>query len=331
MINSPKTVLYYHLYFIESALNVIGDHLTLIKNAQFDEVYIYAFNVDVISESDLITILKSFDGIPNTKIEVSNRSDVNEFGTLEKIYNDLHRYKSNDWIAYAHSKGVSHGSTSNASFKGKLLFRQLIEVNKIIKGDEIFSNYFDLAGSDLVVANFKDFGPPQVAFSGNFWMAKASHISKLNEISSNMKYIKSLRYHAEAWIGSCFSSQIFNLFSPARHHYDEHWKNIDELKLCCELKKFTEENHNYDVIQNYMNKIILYNLNRLERLYINFYPLTLNLRRLIFDLIRKRLIINTLLFRLVMSLTYRIGLLKSPLGLFSLEVPSQLTLSKNIK
>ncbi len=331
MSNFQKTILYYHLYFEKNAISIITKHLEIIEKGGFDLVFISAYNVNFSNEVDFKEIRTRVSVMANVNMHVSSRGDINEFATLEKIYDGVSSYKDSDWVAYAHSKGISHGSMSNASLKGELLLRQLMLIHSVVKNNEVFADYFDVAGSDLVAANFNDFGPPQCAFAGNMWIAKASHISKLIKIHSNMKYMYSLRYHAEAWIGSHYSSHIFNIFSPARHHYDEHWRDVDELKIASELKHFIMYQPNYNEIQKYFNSVISYNCNKIEGLYVNFYPHSLKARRLFNKFIYNNVIRNKMLYRIVMSICYRSGLLKSPLGLFYLDVPSHLTLSKGIK
>jgi len=325
-----KTVLYYHLFFEKKSLSVIEKHLRLIENSRFDLVYIYAYNVNSSNKYDFKEIDKKVSLISNVNICVSSRNDINEFATLEKIYEHISRYSDNDWIAYAHSKGISHPPLSNASLKGELLFKELMLTHNAIKDNRAFADYYDVAGSDLVIANFNDFGPPQTAFAGNMWMAKAPHIRKLKKIHPNMKHIKSVRYHAEAWIGSYYSSNIFNIFSPARHHYDEHWRSVDELKILRELYDFTMQNSDYNAIQTYFNEVLSCTCKKMEKLYVEFYPYSLRIRRAVFKFINNTFIENKLLFRITMSVLYRSGMLRSPLGLFYVDIPSQLTLVKGI-
>jgi hypothetical protein len=331
LINSHKTVLYYHMYLVDDSFSLVDQHLAIIEKAEFDLVYIYAYNVNLGNEPYLTEISAKLSSITNVRMHVSNCSHVNEFATLEKVSADLCNYEDDVWIAYAHSKGVTHGTYSDAARKGILLLKQLILIQKTIKKNGLFADYFDVAGSDLVVANFNDFGPPQFAFAGNMWVAKISHLKRLAKIHANFKHLKSLRYQAEGWIGSYSSSNIFNIFSPARHHYDEHWLNVDESGISSEFSDFTKNNLNYEFIQEYFNNSIEYHKNKIEHLYKNFYPYSLKLRRGIFNFIKTVLISNKLFFRIVMSFLYRVGFLKSPLGLFYLDVPSQLTISKSIK
>lgn len=325
-----KTILYYHLFFEKKAVSVIDKHVEIIEKSGFDLIYIYAYNINNDNKYIFKAIHKRVSLISNATICVSSRSDVNEFATLEQISDDISRYSGNDWIAYAHSKGISHSPLSNASFKGKLLLKELMLVHNIIKNNSVFADYYDVAGSDLVMANFNDFGPPQTAFAGNMWMAKACHIRKLIKIHPNMKDIKSVRYHAEAWIGSHYSSKIFNVFSPARHHYDEHWRDVNEFKISKELYDFTVQNSEYNVVQSYFNEVLSCTYKKMEKLYIEFYPYSIRIRRVVFDFIQKNFIENKLLYKISMSFFYRSGLLRSPLGLFYIDIPSQLTLEKVI-
>jgi hypothetical protein len=319
------------MYLVDDSFSLVNQHLEIIEKAKFDLVYIYAYNVNLGNESYVNKIRTKLSSMANLTIHTSTCSNVNEFATLERVSADLCNYEDDVWVAYAHSKGVTHGSNSDAARKGILLFKQLILIQKNIKKNGAFANYFNVAGSDLVVANFNDFGPPQFAFAGNMWMAKISHLKRLAKIHANFKYLKSLRYHAEGWIGGYNSSNIFNVFSPARHHYDEHWLNVDEAGISSELSDFTKNSLNYEFIQDYFNNSIGYHKNKIEQLYKNFYPYSLKLRRIIFNFIKTVLISNKLFFRIAMSFLYRVGFLKSPLGLFYLDVPSQLTISKSIK
>jgi hypothetical protein len=331
MIKRRETILYYHLFFTADECSLVDEHLAIIEKTDFDQVYILAFNIKAENVIYFDDIKKRILGMRNTSLHISQFSNINEFATLEFISSDIFKYDENDWIAYAHSKGVSHGHKSDAAQKGLLLLKQLTHIQMVIKKNRVFADYFDVAGSDLVVANFNDFGPPQFAFAGNMWMAKISHLKRLVGIHSNTKHMQSMRYHAEAWIGSYPSSRIFNIFSPARHHYDEHWLNVDESSIYSELSGFTQNNLNYEFIQDYFNNSLGYHKNKIEQLYKNFYPYSLKLRRSIFNFIKTVLISNKLFFIIAMSFLYRIGFLKCPLGLFYLDVPSQLTISKSIK
>ena len=234
-----RTTLYYHVYPGKFLSETLLTHSDILVKACFDEIIIEAYNINDIEKKLLQKFSDVLSEVSTVRLHIHEKfKNVNEFATLETLQSSLCSRNKNDFVGYAHTKGVTHPRDSAIVYKGKLLMMNLSLLSHVLKSNDYrwFSDYYNLLGSDLVVANVFSVGPANIHYSGNVWIAKVDYLMTLPKILKYSKLCSGARYYAEAWIGLSKTSIPFNSFSPHRYHYDDHSLEVDYDKIQNDLK-----------------------------------------------------------------------------------------------
>ena len=327
--SNTVAILYYHLYPGQYLERTLTEHEKILIESDFDEIIIMAP-----FDPSIDKCLKAFVININTKtkckvIRPVFSKNVNEFATLELLQNDLKIRHDDEWIAYAHTKGVTYSDDQPVVKKSKFQISNLVNLLKIIKKNSTFREIYNAAGSDMVVGNFNPCGPSNLAFAGNIWIAKASYLKNLPVISNKEKYLMALRFQAEAWIGKSSKLSPFNSHCSFRFHYDNHPNELKVRSFQIELESLLANKDDFKEIQEYYKKIIEYQKNKLDGVMERAYPRSLSFKRKIGAFVYSTLKRSALLFRILNAISYKLRIAHSPFALLYLDIPSQLDISRH--
>jgi hypothetical protein len=133
-----------------------------------------------------------------TIMKVSNRLDDFELPTLQYLYNFcINSTRTAEYdILYLHTKGV--GKDRNECIEDQVKYMTHFNIEKW-KDCENLLQRFATCGVDLRTQ-------PTLHYSGNFWWAKASHVSKLpspydfNNLTKYPNPLNSIRHNQEFWL-----------------------------------------------------------------------------------------------------------------------------------
>lgn len=325
------STLYYHLFHGQSLAKVLSGHTNiLLEYSDFDNIIIEAWGVygkDLEIVTEFKDMLKK---ISNITLNLNAyEGHINEFATLAKLQRTLPNRDNEDWIAYAHTKGATHSTEKFVQKKSQLLMMNLSILSKLVKSNEKFRKFYNVAGSDLALANFDPFGPAQLHFAGTFWIARVDYLRMLPEISKHVQADPSSRYYAEAWIGSSLEMKPFNSFCSYRYHYDDHSDQIIPECIEREIYNYINKDHLWENTQEYFDKTCQHYRQKLDSITSRIYPLTINTRRAAHKYIRTKAV-RSKLFRILESIFYRLGITDSKFALYSMDVPSQTNIYKSI-
>ena len=328
------TTLYYHLYPGKFLSETLECHADILVNSCFDEIIIEAYNINDKEHKFVSKFTDALSKFGAVRLHLnSNLKSVNEFATLEILQQSLCFRETSDWVAYAHTKGVTHPRESAVVAKGKLLMMNLSVLSCIVKNKKYkwFSDCYNVAGSDLAVANHFSFGPANLAYAGNIWIAKVDYLMSLPAILKYAKLSVGARYYAEAWIGQSKTLIPFNCYSPHRYHYDDHSLDVDYQLINKEIINFLDNPDILIDLQLYHDKIINYYKAKIDSILDRIYPRSILIRRRFQKAIFELLGNNILLFKIFSSISYRLKIAHSKFGLYYMDIPSQIEIYRYIK
>lgn len=327
-----RLTLYYHLYPGDYLKETLDNHLAVLSKSNFNEIIIHAYNINNSNRAVVQWFFSELRKVASVSLNIDTfNGAINEFSTLECLQQSLPLREDNEWIAYAHTKGVTHPRGSPIVKKSLFLLENLALLVKCIKKNKFFSNFYNVAGSDLVVANFDSFGPANPAFAGNIWIAKVSYLKSLPTILKYAKCCSAARYNAEGWIGLSNKSVIFNTFSPHRFHYDNHPIEIDLYLVESEMNHFLLHEAKFKGIQQYFEKVVSYQSDKLDSILERLYPRQIYFRRKLQRLIFQSLSKSPALFKMLSTISWKFGIAHSDFSLFYLDIPSHLEIYRYIR
>jgi hypothetical protein len=327
-------ILYYHIFPGPSLEKVLKAHAEILVNESlFDEIRIYSWSRDSAFYSLVNNFLNTLKSIFKIHFEAhTEATHINEFATLRKLQENLSQHPANDWISYCHTKGSTHADNSNSRSKSELLLRILVRLARIVKANEAFREFFNLAGSDLAWANFKGLGPAQLHFSGNFWISRVSYLTSLPQIVHHQSRSLAHRFRAEGWIGSTNNPaemKVFNGFSPFRFHYDSHTEALKPNRIIAEIDEYASNPDLWEKTQIYFDAVCLHHQEKIDSLIQRTYSKTLMQRRRLHAFLEDRYFTSEM-WRLVLSACNRTGVTQSRFGLFSIYLPAHASLSRYV-
>lgn len=327
-----RVILYYHLYPGNYLKETLDEHLDVLSKSNFDEIIIHGHNINNSNRQVVEYFYSELSKVASVCLNINKSNEaLNEFSTLEDLQQSLPLRDNNEWVAYAHTKGVTHPRGSPIVKKSLLLLENLALLVRVLKKNKSFSDFYNLAGSDLVVANFDSFGPANIAFAGNIWIAKVSYLKSLPTILKYAKCCIAARYNAEGWIGLSDKSVLFSTFSPHRFHYDNHPNEIDLYFIESELKQFLLYETKFKAVQQYFEKVVSYQLGKLDSILERLYPRQIYFRRKLQRLIFQSLSKSPALFKMLSKISWKFGIAHSEFSLFYLDIPSHLDIYRYIR
>lgn len=204
--------LYYHVACIENWKEIMSRMLFKLKHSGlYDTISkinctILGNNYDI--DDPIFKDPKIFIRFHSSDLSLYERPTLN--GILDDAINSEPHY-----VLYCHSKGVKHYNSETTynnvyNWCEYLAYFNIYKYNKCI---EELNN-----GADTVGCNLQELGAP-LHYSGNFWWARSSHISKLSKIVDNY-------YNTpEFWVTS-ISGKYCNLWTSGVNHYNEPYESV---------------------------------------------------------------------------------------------------------
>jgi hypothetical protein len=207
-------------------------HAAILKNSK-ERILQY---LSIIKESKLMSYVNEinicFIGNEEIPIKMEDLHDYNAENKINllKLSNDLHDYEIPTLqylyqfcmnnpeynILYLHTKNV--GKEINQCIEDQIKYMLHFNVIKWKICEEILEKY-STCGVDLR-------NEPMLHYSGNFWWANASYISRLpspKEFNNLEKYpnpLHSLRHNQEFWI--CYNNNHYSLWDCGINCYERH-------------------------------------------------------------------------------------------------------------
>lgn len=323
--------LYYHLFPGQSIEKILHEHLVILKEYNaFDQIIIEAWDVSDEHLKLVTDFSNSLKEICDIILNLNTVRRRNEFATLISLQNSLPKRNVDDWVAFAHTKGVTHPQGTAVHTKSVILMRNLNFLALLLKTNKNFRDFYNVVGTDLTWANIKEFGPAQLTFAGMCWAARVDYLTKLPKIPKLVMFDVASRFESEGWIGLSLDIKPFNGFCPYRYHYDNHPKQLNSTSIEDEIKIFIDHEHLWNITQDYFNSALELYHQKIDSLLKRAYPKTFFLRKNLYDFLNKHRLQFPIL-KILMSILYRMGILRSRFGLFTIDVPSQLNIYKYLK
>lgn len=201
-----------------------------------DELLLLINDTKLYDSLDQIYVINIGNKIPQydlEKVKVINYSDnpkLFEIPTIN-LMNIFSKFHKNTKVLYLHTKGSSYGNSQPTidDWKNYMLYF-LIEQHKVCM--DLLDIY------DTVGCNYQD--TPHKHYSGNFWWAHGSYLSKLPQITSG------IRHDAEWWVLSNNTVNKHVLYNTYINHYHdvypkEKYVNDDTKNMLNSFYKFNDK------------------------------------------------------------------------------------------
>ncbi|MBT8556440.1 hypothetical protein G6663_03925 [Polynucleobacter paneuropaeus] len=213
-------------------LEMLRDHLPCNQIS----IIIYAYGFDHQELTDFQNLLKEKNiNFLSLNIYEGSQNCKSEIPTLRRILNHIkNECNDNEFIMYLHSKGASYKDPGESKVIAECSILALAAcIQEIIGGSPIQDKY-KCYGSFLSLGVFRRFNIMTLAFSGNFWMAKASYLSNLDFPAGAQSEAHHNRHLAEEYLGlKATANEMFNILDFQRkfNSADEKYEFIKLLRF----------------------------------------------------------------------------------------------------
>jgi len=222
-----KLTIFFHLFKGQSGIPLSIDYIKLlykfIPNISVGiKIYSYALSnedVDFFRNQLVIADVNFLD----ISIESESKQCESEIPTLRQLQNYVKNLALDDeYIMYIHSKGASYDDPSQSkSIANSSILAICAMLQELDAGSPIQDEY-ECFGPFLSLGVFRRYGYMSLAYSGNFWFAKASYLNSLSFPAAPLIDAYFNRHLAEEFIGlKGDASLMFNILDESLLDQDE--------------------------------------------------------------------------------------------------------------
>jgi hypothetical protein len=211
--DSNGTYCFIHSCSLRNNNDILDEMIDKIQKIHFDYIFIVNIGnkINKLYEENIVII------------EHSNDTTLYEIPTINLMHSFCVRNPKSK-VLYLHTKGISYHTVPQSIVDWRNMMLYFLINNDCIK---ILDNH------DIVGCNYSE--NPHPHFSGNFWWTRASYITMLKPIETNVKH------DAEWWIFSDnkLNPTYYSLHNSNINHYNELYplekykKKIIRVKMVC--------------------------------------------------------------------------------------------------
>jgi len=216
-----KLTIFFHLYKGRSGLPLSIEYIKLlykfVPKISIDiKIYSYA-----LSAEEVIFLKNELSMIGSKFIEISFESVPenceSEIPTLRRLKNYVeHSALDDEYIMYLHSKGASYADPiQSKNIANSSILAICAMLQELSSGSPIQDEY-NCFGPFLSLGVFRRYDYMSLAYSGNFWFAKASYLNSLSFPAAPMIDSYFNRHLAEEFVGlKGDASSMFNILDES--------------------------------------------------------------------------------------------------------------------
>lgn len=230
-------------------LAMLRDHLPCNKIEV--RIYAYGFNQqELIDFKNTLTENNIF--FLSLNIYTGSQHCRSEIPTMRHLVNYIkNECDGDEFIIYLHSKGSSYKEPEESKAIAECSILALAAcIQEILEGSPIQEKY-QCFGPFLSLGVFRRFNAMTPAYSGNFWMAKASYLSKLAFPTGAQSESYHNRHLAEEYLGrKASASEMFNILDSQVKFAIKDEQSAFIKRLRFQIKFFCNASENLQYLAN---------------------------------------------------------------------------------